>query len=123
MKNKTKWLKALYLLGVIALVFGAIDPLEGSVVVLAGSLCLAISTYLLQDRYWKSFLILLLLIAIGVIAMFVLSQFSDVVNQSDKSRWWLALILPYPIGWLISVILLAVKVFLKVSENKTDTTI
>jgi len=123
MKNKTKWLKALYLLGVIALVFGAIDPLEGSVVVLAGSLCLAISTYLLQDRYWKSFLILLLLIAIGVIAMFVLSQFSDIVNQSDKSRWWLALILPYPIGWLISVILLAVKVFLKVSENKTDTTI
>ena len=43
MKNKAKWTRIIYIIGVIALIIGAIDPLEGSVVIIAGSALLALS--------------------------------------------------------------------------------
>ncbi|MBB3185925.1 hypothetical protein [Microbacter margulisiae] len=38
MKTSEKWRRILFVVGIIALFFGAVDPLEGSVVIVAGSL-------------------------------------------------------------------------------------
>lgn len=96
----------MYIIGVIALIIGAIDPLEGSVVIAAGSFLIALSTYLTKDRHWKIFMVLMIMIFIGVFFMFYFSSLGGFGGTSTLSWWWGTLILPYPIGWLISIILL-----------------
>ena len=54
------------IIGSILLVLGAIDPLEGSVLIAIGSLTLALATYLGKDAQWKFFTITFILIAAGV---------------------------------------------------------
>ena len=108
MKEKPKWIRVIYILGVIALIIGIIDPLEGSVVIAAGSLLLALATFLAHDRHWKLFLLSLILICIGVFFLFYLSSLGGFGGSSKLSWWWGALILPYPVGWIMSIILLIV---------------
>lgn len=109
MKRKTNWKSIIYVIGVIALIIGAIDPLEGSVIIVAGSLLIALSTYLRKDRHWKIFLASAIMIIIGVIFLFYLSSLGGFGGTSTLSWWWGTLILPYPIGWLMSIVLLVVR--------------
>jgi len=46
MKKKINWVRITYLIGVVALIAGALDPLEGSVAIVAGNIALAFSTFL-----------------------------------------------------------------------------
>jgi hypothetical protein len=75
MKARKTWWRILVVLGGIAMVAGALDPLEGSVVILAGSALVALGIYLGDTG--RSLLVcwiwVLLLIAVGVGAMFGLS--------------------------------------------------
>ena len=109
MKEKTKWKRIIYITGVIALIIGALDPLEGSVVIAAGSSLIALSTYLTKDRHWKLFLVSLIMIIIGVFFLFYFSSLGGFGGTSTLSWWWATLILPYPLGWLMSIILLIVR--------------
>lgn len=110
MKEKTKWTRIIYIIGVIALIIGAIDPLEGSVVIAVGCMLVALSTYLTHDRHWKIFLASLIMILVGVFFLFYFSSLGGFGGTSALSWWWGMLILPYPIGWLISIITLIVRV-------------
>lgn len=88
------------------MLIGALDPLEGSVVILAGSGLVALGTFFGQVRrqlltYWISVFIL---IAVGVGAMFVLSAFGGIGGTSGHSMWWGVLILPYPVGWIMGIV-------------------
>lgn len=92
-------------LGIIGMVVGAADPLEGSVLILGGSGLVALSTWLGRQgrtvavyRTW-----LFGMIAFGVLAMFVLSNMGGVGGKSGRSMWWLLVLLPYPIGWLLAM--------------------
>jgi len=109
MKGKTKWKRIIYIIGVIALIVGALDPLEGFVVIAAGSSLITLSTYLTKDRDWKIFLASVIMIIIGVCFMFYFSSLGGFGGTSSLSWWWGILILPYPLGWLISIILLIVR--------------
>lgn len=109
MKDKTKWIRIIYIIGVVSLIAGAIDPLEGSVLIVAGSSLIALSTYFLHDRHRKFFLAALLAIVIGVIALFYLSSLGGFGGNSALSWWWGTLILPYPLGWLASIVMLVVR--------------
>ncbi|MCJ7758753.1 MAG: hypothetical protein MUP24_11485 [Gillisia sp.] len=109
MKEKTKWKLIIYIIGVIALIIGVLDPLEGSVVIAAGSSLIALSTYLTKDRHWKIFLASLIMIIIGVFFLFYFSSLGGFGGTSTLSWWWGTLILPYPLGWLMSIILLIVR--------------
>jgi multisubunit Na+/H+ antiporter MnhB subunit len=113
MKEKTKWTRIIFIIGVIALIIGAIDPLEGSVVIAAGSGFLALSTYLTSDRHQKIFLASLIMILIGVSFMFYLSSLGGFGGKSTLSWWWGTLILPYPFGWILSIITLIIRAFKK----------
>jgi len=113
MKEKTNWKKIAFITGVVALIAGAFDPLEGSVVIAAGSGLIALSTWLTKDRHYKLFTTGFISIVIGVCLLFFLSSLGGFGGHSSLSWWWGLLILPYPAGWLLSVILLLVRTFKK----------
>lgn len=98
--------RALMVLGSIALLVGVIDPMEGSVVILAGS-CLTLAgaflhpTFEHEVRYW---LIVFVLIAAGVAALFIMSANGGIGGSTGRSNWWGLMLVPYPIGWGMGVI-------------------
>jgi hypothetical protein len=120
MKEKIKWTRVIYIIGIIALIIGVLDPLEGSIVITAGSVFLALSTYLTHDRHWKIFLLSLILIAIGVFFLFYLSSLGGFGRNSKLSWWWGTLVLPYPIGWLIAIILLIIRLSKKRNKKPVE---
>ena len=109
----TKWTRIIYILGIIALIIGAIDPLEGSVLIVVGSTLLALSTYLTRDRHWKTFLTSYIMILFGVFFLFYLSSLGGFGGKSTLSWWWGTLILPYPIGWFMTIITLIIRIVKK----------
>jgi len=115
--KKINWTRIIYIIGIIALIIGAIDPLEGSVVILAGSALVALSTWLTHDRHRKIFLASLIMIVIGVGFMFYLSSLGGFGGESNLSWWWGILILPYPLGWLIAIITLIVRAIKKPKQQ------
>jgi hypothetical protein len=117
MKKKIKWTRIIYIVGVIALIIGVIDPMEGSIVIAAGSVLIALSTYLTHDRHWKIFLVSFIMILIGVFFLFYLSSLGGFGGTSSLSWWWGILILPYPIGWLISIIILIIRAIKKPKQQ------
>ncbi|MFZ9745906.1 MAG: hypothetical protein ACO3G4_04665 [Opitutaceae bacterium] len=99
------WSRRLFWLGVIAFVGGALDPLEGAGVILAGSVLLRVSASLPRaplprPRRWT---LVTVLIAAGVAAMFALSTGGGIGGDTGRSGMWLLLLLPYPAGWLLGV--------------------
>jgi len=117
MKEKAKWIRIIYIAGVIALIIGAIDPLEGSVVISGGSVLIALSAYLLHDRHLKIFLAATIMIIVGVSFLFYFSSLGGFGGTSTLSWWWGTLILPYPAGWLMSIIVLIVRTFKKPEQH------
>ena len=103
MNKKNKWTHVIYIFGIIALIIGALDPLEGSVVITLGSVLIVLSTYLTNDRHRKLFLTAAIMIVIGVLFLFYLSSLGGFGGKSTLSWWYGILILPYPVGWLMSI--------------------
>ena len=91
--------------GYIVMLVGAIDPMEGSLLILPGSGLVALATYLDDEernmiiyRLWMFILIL-----IGVGALFGFSMLGGIGGESAYSGWWALLLLPYPIGWSMGI--------------------
>ena len=92
-------------LGSLAMLVGAIDPMEGSVIILPGSALVALGYWLGHRerrltlyRAWG-----FILIAFGVAALFGLSQLGGIGGHSGYSIWWGILFLPSLIGWSMGV--------------------
>ncbi|MCX7826818.1 MAG: hypothetical protein N2689_14855 [Verrucomicrobiae bacterium] len=90
---------------------GALDPLEGSPVIVAGCGIVTLGTFLSNKGrglliYWVWVFIL---IAVGVGAMFVLSAFGGIGGGSGHSLWWGLLIVPYPVGWMMGIVSLLLR--------------
>ena len=109
MKEKISWTRIIYIIGIIALIIGALDPMEGSVVIVAGSAAIAFSTYMSKDKHFSMFLSTTIMIIFGVSSLFYLSALGGFGGTARLSQWWGILILPYPIGWLINIILLIIR--------------
>lgn len=113
MKLKTNWLRIAYIFGIIALIIGVVDPMEGSLLISIGGIFLAVSSYLRNDPYWKVFTVASVLIIIGVSFLFYLSSLGGFGGNSALSWWWGLLIIPYPLGWFLSIATLIIKAFKK----------
>ncbi len=105
MNARSRWSRILVIVGGIAMLIGVLDPLEGSVVILAGAGLVTLGTFFGQLGrrllvYWISIFIL---IAVGVGAMFVISAFGGIGGDSGHSMWWGVLILPYLAGWIMGI--------------------
>ena len=99
-QKHSRWL---VVVGLVLMVVGAIDPLEGSVVILGGSLLAAAGAFFSRSRY-RLPVAALILIALGVGAMFGMSALGGVGGNSGHSLWWLLLCVPYPVGWILGLI-------------------
>ncbi len=106
MKEKTNWIQIVFIIGVIGIIAGAIDPMEGSVVIAIGSVFLALASYLKNDRHKKHFLIFSILILVGVFFLFFWSNLGGIGGTSTYSGWWGVTIITYPIGWIATIVLL-----------------
>lgn len=109
MRLKTTLLRIGWLFGVIAMIIGIFDPLEGSVLIVAGSILLAVTSYLKNDPQWKIFAIASLMIITGVSFLFYISSLGGFGGDSGRSWWWGALLFPYPAGWLLAIIMLIMR--------------
>lgn len=100
-KSRNLWSRVLIVLGSLAMAIGAIDPMEGSAIILPGSLLFALGTWLnsSERRLIAYRVAVFLLITIGVGAMWILSSAGGIGGKSGLSAWWGLLILPYLIGW------------------------
>jgi hypothetical protein len=105
MNTRSIWSRILILVGSIAMLVGALDPMEGSVVILPGGGLVALGTFLGQnERRLIAFRVLVfILIAIGVGALWGLSWVGGIGGNSGRSMWWGVLILPYLVGWSIGI--------------------
>jgi len=111
MNARMLWSRILVIVGGIAMLIGAIDPLEGSLIILPGSGMVALGTLLGKSGhrllvYWVWVFIL---IAVGVGALWGLSAVGGVGGTSGRSMWWGLVILPYAIGWILGVVSLRVR--------------
>jgi hypothetical protein len=104
MKTRLLWSNILVLVGLIAMLIGTIDPLEGSLIILTGSGMVALGALLGKSRHRLLLYCAFILIAIGVGVMFGLSMLGGVGGSTGRSNWWLLVVLPYPIGWIIGLV-------------------
>lgn len=109
MKTKINWARLANLFGIAAMIIGVLDPLEGSVLIVAGSVLLTIAAYMRNDPYRKIFITACLMIITGVTFLFYLSSLGGIGGDSGRSMWWGALIFPYPAGWLLGIIAIIIR--------------
>jgi hypothetical protein len=90
-------------IGLIAMLVGTLDPLEGSIFILGGAAVVAAGAWAFKSRFRKIIYLAFALVALGVGAMFALSVVGGIGGNSGRSMWWGLLILPYPLGWLLGL--------------------
>jgi hypothetical protein len=103
--SRNVWSRILIVVGNIAMLIGAVDPMEGSVVILPGSGLVALGFFLgHSERRLIAYRVgVFILIAIGVGALWVLSWLGGMGGKSGLSMWWGVLILPYLVGWSMGI--------------------
>ena len=104
MSQRTLWSVVLVIVGFLAMLVGAIDPLEGSFVILPGSAVVAVGAFLGKSRYRMFLFGAFVLIAAGVGAMVVFTAMGGIGGHSGHSLWWGLFILPYTVGWIIGLV-------------------
>jgi len=99
------WSRILIIVGSIGMLVGAIDPMEGSVVILPGSGLVALGAFVGQSegRLIAYLVWIFILIAIGVGALWGLSAVGGFGGPTGRSNWWGVLMLPYVIGWSMGI--------------------
>lgn len=106
MNTRERWSRILLVVGYAAMLVGAVDPLEGSLLILPGGVLVAVGTGLSAAggpwrayRWWACGLI-----AIGVGALFGMSAIGGIGGPSGPSLWWGLLVFPYLIGWCMMIL-------------------
>lgn len=87
------------------MVVGAVDPMEGSIVILPGAATMAIGAWIGRGerRVTAYRLGVLVLITLGLVALWGLSGAGGFGGDSGRSMWWGMLILPYLVGWSMGI--------------------
>ncbi len=103
MSGRTLWSHILVIVGLLAMLVGAIDPLEGSFVIFPGSGSVAMGGFLGKSWYRKLLYAAFILIAAGFGVMIVMTMVGGIGGSTGRSMWWALFILPYPIGWIMGL--------------------
>jgi len=104
MNEAGEWSRILVIMGLVGMVIGALDPLEGSFIILPGTGLVALGALFGKSRhrvllYWS-----FILVAVGVGALWGLSALGGLGGDSGRSNWWALVLLPYPVGWIVGLI-------------------
>ena len=103
MNRVTWWSRVLIVVGVAGMLIGAIDPLEGSMIILPGSALVALGAFLGRSPYRIVLYWSLILVAVGVVELGLLSALGGIGGSRAHSIWWGLVILPYPVGWILGL--------------------
>jgi hypothetical protein len=90
--------------GLALMVIGAIDPLEGSVLIVAGSGLAVVGGFVAHDPQRMRQLLAFTLVAIGVALLFGWSAVGGMGGRTGRSMWWTLTLLPYPVGWVLGLV-------------------
>jgi hypothetical protein len=101
----------LYYLGLFSLFLGSLDPLEGSILILIGFIFISIFMKVTHNKFAKYFIFASSISGIGIFFMFYFSFLGGFFGNSTLNKWYLLLLLPYPLGWLLFIILLVTNFF------------
>ncbi|GEO94282.1 hypothetical protein [Kocuria turfanensis] len=104
MSARIRWSRWLVAAGLLGLLVGALDPLEGSLVILAGAALAALGAHLGRSRRRQYASWSLVLVTTGVAAMWIASAAGGFGPGTGRSPGWGALVLlPYAAGWLLGL--------------------
>ena len=109
--DQSKKYQIAFITGVVFFLLGTIDPLEGSVLVALGSGILAWVSYLAKEPHFKYYRIAAILIFIGVVCLWVLSAYGGFGGDTGRPDSWALILIPYPVGWLMVLVLLFRRLF------------
>ncbi len=104
MNNRRLWSVLLCIIGLLAMIIGAFDPLEGAFIILPGSGLVALSAFLGKSHHFRFIYRAFGLTVFGVAVVIVWSLFGGVGGDTGRSTWWLLTALPYPVGWIMSLL-------------------
>ena len=105
MTGRTAWTRPLLIIGTLGLVVGTIDPLEGSVLIVAGVALITLAAFLGGSRHRRLLALSLVILGAGVAGMWIISGYGGLGVDTGRSMWWLVPILvPYVLGWLLAVV-------------------
>jgi hypothetical protein len=105
--TRNLWSRILIGAGLLGMVVGALDPIEGSLVILPSTGVTALGALLAHSRQRLHLCTAFAMVAVGVGALFGLSAFgiNDIGwGANARSAWWGLLILPYPVGWMLGLL-------------------
>jgi hypothetical protein len=97
--------RILLIAGYLAMLIGAIDPMEGSLLILPGSGLVVLGTWLggQQQSAVIFRMSVFFLILFGVAAIWGTSMLGGIGSTTAYSMWWALLMVPYPIGWSMGI--------------------
>ena len=104
MDKRSRWACVLVVIGLIIMLVGAIDPLEGSLVIFPGSVMSTVGGMLAGTRYKKLIVWSFALVVVGIGALWVLSAVGGFGDTSGRSSWWALILAPYPVGLVMGVV-------------------
>ncbi len=96
--------RLLLIAGLVLMVLGAVDPLEGSIVILAGSALAALAAHFSHLQRAVAIVTAFILIAVGVATLFGFSAVGGIGGNTGRSMWWMLTMVPYPIGWIVGLV-------------------
>ncbi|MEY3405096.1 MAG: hypothetical protein RL161_526 [Bacteroidota bacterium] len=102
----SKKIRLLHITGLLLLILGSLDPMEGSVLIAIAAVLFALRSRLNQEVLQKMFFLTAVACMIGVTAIFTISSFGGLGGEKGISWWWGLFILPYPLAWLTLIYLL-----------------
>jgi hypothetical protein len=104
MNGASRWSRVLVIAGLAAMLIGAVDPLEGSLLILPGSGLVALGALLGKSRHRRFLLWSFILVAVGVGAGVGFSTIGGFGSPPGHSYWWALVLLPYPVGWIMGLV-------------------
>lgn len=92
--------RTLVTVGVVGLLIGIIDPMEGAFIVLPFAALVAYGAFLSHSPHRARLYWFVGSMSVGVAVLIALSLIGGIGGTSGRSLWWGLLLVPYPLGWL-----------------------
>ena len=109
--TRERWLRIGFIGAIVLFLLGSIDPLEGSGLIALGGILLAVVSHLYGDPHRKYYRLAAILLVVGVALLWIFSYLGGFGGDSGLAWGWAWLMLPYPAGWLMVLILLLIRLF------------
>lgn len=104
MRSRAAWGELVILVGLVCMLLGAVDPLEGSLLILPGIGLTAGGAFVAGREERRRSAWAFLLATLGIGALWGLSAIGGIGGRSGHTPWWALTLIPYPAGWVMAVL-------------------